>query len=91
MFRLPDLDKYLTYIFELVSPETQVVIKYSNACLYHIGTRNNITGTEYYLGIGIEKPKEYPLRNLDDCIKASIKLTNPMTDKFIKSKKKALL
>lgn len=64
----------MTYIFELVSPETQVVIKYSNAHLYHIGTRNNITGTEYYLGIGMERPKEYLLRSLDDCIKASIRL-----------------
>lgn len=91
MFRLPDLDKYLTYIFELVSPETQVVIKYSNVCLYHIGTRNNITGTEYYLGIGIEKPKEYPLRNLDDCIKASIKLNQSDDGQVHKVKKEGFV
>ena len=36
-----NLDKDCTYIFELVSPETQVVVKYDSTSLYHIGTRNN--------------------------------------------------
>lgn len=72
--RLPILNKNFTFIFELVSPETQVVVKYPKAHLYHIGTRNNITGTENAVNIGIERPQEYPLRSLGDCINASIQL-----------------
>lgn len=68
------LNKNYTYIFELVSPETQIVIKYDKPHLYHIGTRNNITGRELIEDIGIEKPKEYPLKSLNDCINAAIKL-----------------
>ena len=48
------LDKDLTYIFELVSPETQVVIKYEKPHLFHIGTKSNITGKELIEDIGIE-------------------------------------
>ena len=53
------LNRDYTYIFELVSPETRVVIAYPNAKLYHTGTRNNITGEELAEDIGVEKPKEY--------------------------------
>ena len=70
----PNLSKDSTFIFELISPETQVVIKYPCTHLYHIGTRNNITGIENRVNIDIEQPLEYPLKTLDDCIKASIKL-----------------
>lgn len=68
------LNKNCTYIFELVSPETQVVVRYDKPHLYHIGTRNNVTGQELITDIGIEKPKEYPLKSLGDCINAAIKL-----------------
>ena len=74
LLRLPILNKNFTFMFELVSPETQVVVKYPAAHLYHIGTRNNLTGTENAVDIGIESPKEYPLRSFDDCINASIRL-----------------
>ena len=63
-----ELDKNCTYIFELVSPLTQVVISYPYTKLYHIGTRNNITGEEYKLNIGIDWPKVYDLHSLKDCI-----------------------
>ena len=53
------LDKNCTYLFELVSPETQVVIRYDRRMLYHIGTRNNLTGKELDADIGIIKPKLY--------------------------------
>ena len=68
------LNKDCTYIFELVSPETQIVIRYDKPHLYHTGTRNNLTGEELMVNIGIEKPKEYPLKSLDDCINAAVKL-----------------
>jgi hypothetical protein len=68
------LDKDTTYIFELVSPETEIVIKYPTPLLYHIGTRNNITGAEFEVDIGMPKPKSFALGSLDDCVKASIEL-----------------
>ena len=45
-----------TYMFELVSPEIQIVIVYPSTKLYHIGSRNNITGEEGYYNIGVEQP-----------------------------------
>ena len=68
------LNKEYTYIFELVSPETQVIIKYPYAALYHIGTRSNVTGEEFDTDIGIKKPASYPLSSLEDCIKAALML-----------------
>ena len=65
------LDKDKTYIFELVSPETRVVIKYDTTTLYHIGTRHNVTGVETEEDIGIKKPASYPLTSLADCLKAA--------------------
>ncbi|AXF52514.1 MAG: putative RNA ligase A [Caudoviricetes sp.] len=68
------LNKNNTYIFELVSPETQVIVRYEKPYLYHIGTRDNITGEEYNKYIGIEQPRGYSLRSLDDCVNAAFKL-----------------
>ena len=74
------LDKQNTYIFELVSPETQVVVKYGAASLYHIGTRSNVTGEEYNVDIGIKKPKAYPLGSLEQCLKAAAELNRECSD-----------
>ena len=74
------LDKDNTYIFELVSPETQVVIKYEATSLYHIGTRNNKTGAEYNADIGIKKPASYPLGSLAQCLRAAAELNESSAD-----------
>ena len=71
---LEKLDRSCTYIFELVGPETRVVISYPSPLLYHIGTRNNRTGEESDVGIGILQPRRYPLRSLQDCIAAAREL-----------------
>ena len=68
------LDRNVTYVFELVSPETQVIVKYPTAHLYHTGARNLISGKELNVDLGIEKPREFPLRSLDDCVKAAAEL-----------------
>ena len=68
------LDKDKTYIFELVSPETRVVIGYECTSLYHIGTRHNITGLESEEDIDIKKPASYPIGSLDECRKAAANL-----------------
>lgn len=69
-----ELNKDYTYIFELVSPLTQIVIQYPEARLYHIGTRNRVTGEELDVDLGIDKPAQFPLKSLDDCIKACAEL-----------------
>lgn len=73
------LNKDYTYIFELTSPQTRVVVKYPKTYLYHIGTRNNKTGEEYDLDIGIEKVKMYALSSLEECIEA-VKTLNSSKD-----------
>ena len=79
------LNKDNTYIFELVSPEKRIVIKYPYTLLYHIGTRNNVTGEEMNVDIGIIKPEEYPLGSLEDCIKAAAALNSLIdSDEIVK-------
>jgi hypothetical protein len=64
------LDEDMTYIFELVSPLHQIVIRYPTTLLYHIGTRSNVTGEEDWRYIGMLHPEVYPLRTLEDCLDA---------------------
>lgn len=66
------LDRDYTYIFELVSPENQIVIHYDTTRLFSTGKRNNKTGAEEVPVIpGVTRPREYPLGTYDDCIKAA--------------------
>lgn len=69
------LNKDNTYMFELVSPENQVIVYYSETKIYHIGTRNNITFEEIEEDIGVEKPKLYNFNNLEDLIEFTKTLT----------------
>ena len=78
-----DLDKLNidnTYIFELVGPYNRVVIEYPETMIYHTGTRNNITGKEEDINIGIIQPKRYKLNSLEDCIEAAKQLNTINTD-----------
>lgn len=59
---LYDLNLNYTYMFELVSPYNKVVISYPEPDIYHIATRDNITGKEINCNIGIKKPKIYSLK-----------------------------
>ena len=74
------LDKTKTYIFELVSPLTKIVIDYGETSLYHIGTRSNITGEEFQDDIGIKKPKSYQLTDLNSCISAVMEMNRASED-----------
>lgn len=65
------LNKDYTYMFELTSPYNRIVVPYSKTELYHIGTRNNITLDELDTDIGVNKPKQYNLHSLDECIEAA--------------------
>ena len=75
-----ELDKNATYIFELVSPLNQIIIKYEKTMLYHIGTRHNLSGEEFECDIGIAKPKSYPLSSLSDCLTAAKELNTDNED-----------
>lgn len=67
-FDYDKLDKDCTYMFELTSPYNQVVIRYDDIKIWHIGTRNNKTLKELDVDIGVEKPKYFNLHTLDDCV-----------------------
>lgn len=67
-FDFDRLDPNYTYLMELCSRHNTIVVPYDEPKLFHIGTRNNITCEEVEVDIGIEKPKQYMLSSLDDCI-----------------------
>lgn len=66
-----NLNPDYTYMFELVSPYTQVVVKYPEIDIYHLGTRNNKNQKEVDMDIGVKKPMSYPLHSLDAVLKAA--------------------
>lgn len=67
-FDFDRLDPNYTYLMELCSRYNTIVVPYDEPKLFHIGARNNITCEEVEVDIGIEKPKQYMLSSLDDCI-----------------------
>ena len=66
---LATLDHDLTYIFELTSPSNRVIARQKTTQIWHIGTRNNLTGEESNPFIGVQKPKLYDCHSLDECIR----------------------
>jgi hypothetical protein len=73
--QLDRLDKGCTYLFELTSPLNRVIVRYRETGIWHIGTRDNSTLTEFETDIGVRKPKEHPLRDLADVVAAAEKLS----------------
>ena len=69
-----DLNPDYTYMFELVSPQSRVIIPYADTKLFHIGTRDKNTLQELHVDIGIEKPKEYNISTIEACIEVAGKL-----------------
>lgn len=65
-----DMSKMNTYLFELVSPDNQIVIHYPVTRIWHIGTISNITGEDIICDIGIGHPAMYPLSTKDECMEA---------------------
>ena len=77
---LHELDTSFTYIFELVSPYTRVVIPYEYSNIYFIGARNN--KTNYQFGCDevfakichtemFPRPKIYPMRTRGQILDAA--------------------
>ena len=77
-----NLNKRKTYLFELVSPMTQVVIRYDKTTLYYLATRDNMTGNEVDDDEfeGFKSPKSFFLRSVDECIKAAMELNRDSND-----------
>ena len=70
-----DLDKDYTYLFELASPMTQVVIKYDKTTLYYLTARDNTTGEEVDFELeDFKKPRSFSLKTIDECLDAAVKL-----------------
>ena len=76
--RIPfdDLSKNRTYLFELVSPMTQVVIRYDKTSLYYLASFDNMTGEEVDVDLieEFKRPRSYPLKTIDECISAAMEL-----------------
>ncbi|MBR1509018.1 MAG: hypothetical protein IJ619_13565 [Eubacterium sp.] len=76
--RIPfdDLNKNRTYLFELVSPMTQVVIRYDKTSLYYLACFDNMTGEEVDVDLieEFKRPRSFPLKTVDECIKAATEL-----------------
>lgn len=70
-----------TYMFELVSPKTRVVIPYNKTDLYYLGFRDNLSNNEFpfYNELSFVKnltnilktPSVYFLRNINECLQAA--------------------
>ena len=58
------------YMFELISPFNQVVVKYDDIEIVHIGTRDRLSLKELDTDIGIRQPERYDIKNLDDALSA---------------------
>lgn len=76
-----ELDKNYTYMFELVSPDTQVTVYYEHDGLYYLGQRHRGSTEESYeyqevwKNFGICEPKVFNLTSLDGCIAAVGEMT----------------
>lgn len=73
------LDKRFCYTFELVSPESRVVVPYKKADLYFIGFREvstfeELNPDESAISNFIKRPKEYKLNSLNACLQATDKM-----------------
>ena len=81
------LNKECTYLFELVSPDNQIILTYPKTTLYHIGTRNNVTGIESNPDIGIQKPKYYggqkDLKYWLTTVEGKQNATNPQMEGYV--------
>ena len=68
------LNKGYTYMFELVSPYSKVIVMYNETEIYHIGTRDNATLRELETDIGVKKPQRFAINSLEACIEQAKKL-----------------
>ena len=66
-----ELNPDYTYMFELISPQTRVVVPYAETKLFHTGTRDINTLQELEMDIGIEKPKTFSIATIEACVEVA--------------------
>lgn len=71
-----DFEDGFTYMFELVSPWTRVVIPWKENDLWYLGRRDNKTFQEEYFAKDpfngkFKTPKIFPLSSIDECLAAT--------------------
>ena len=82
------LDKDYTYMFELVSPYTKLVVEYPDTALYYLSRRSIHTmkednaRPETFEEFGILFPKTYSLKTLEDCL-AYVKTMDKNEEGFV--------
>ena len=85
---IASMDKEYTYMFELVSPYTKLVVEYPNTALYYLSRRNIHTmkednaRPEAFGDFGILFPKIYSLKTLEDCL-AYVKTMDKNEEGFV--------
>lgn len=68
--------KGYTYVFELISPYNQVVVKYNKCEVIHLATRDNITMQEVEMDLGVRKPIKYKVESTQDLINITKQMTS---------------
>lgn len=64
--KVSQFDQNKTYVFELVSPESQVVIHYADTKLYYLMERNNDTLEEEFTPlVEWDRPKFFPVNTIE--------------------------
>ncbi|WP_027217165.1 RNA ligase [Butyrivibrio fibrisolvens] len=70
-----ELNKDYTYIFELVSPLSQIVVRYEMIALFFLTARNNHTGEELDTELlQFRRPRSFALISLNECLVAVLAL-----------------
>jgi hypothetical protein len=68
------LNKEYTYLFELVSPITKIVVNYDETDIYYLASIHNETKEEKVFDIRVNRPKSYSFKSLNDIIDNAEKL-----------------
>ena len=75
-----DFEEGFTYMFELCSPWTRVVVPHTENKLYFLGKRDNTTFEETYftddsdMSRLFDTPRVFPLKSIDECLAATKEL-----------------
>ena len=73
------------YLFEMMHPESVIVVQHQQPRLCHLATRNMKTLQEAPdMDVkGVPRPREYALKSLDDCLAAARQLTGYDNEGFV--------
>lgn len=67
-FSFDNLNKKYTYVFEMIHPDSRLVVPYKNKMLIHLTTRDNVTLQEIDIDIGVLKPECVDLKSENEIL-----------------------